>query len=250
MREKVSLSLDRGVTKEVDKLIDNVYVKNRSQAFELLLKKSLLNKKVDSAVILIGGPKDKAPFHKVYGKLLLEYQLEKLKSVDIKNIFIAAGNHTTKLFSVVGDGSGSGVKITFLKEKKPLGTAGALKLSEQYLNSTFITICGDIFFDFELEKLLEFHKNKDAIATIALTTVEKKISTDDIKLNGDSIKSFIYASRSKSFLTNAGIYVFEPKIFSYLPEKGSLEKDVFPVLAKENKLVAFNFSGGWKHIAR
>lgn len=249
MREKVSISVDKNLVKKVDQTIDGVYIKNRSQAFEFLLRKVFVDEQVISAVLLIGGSKTKTLFRKIGNKTLIEHQIEKMKQIGVKNIFVPADETTrNKIFDLVGDGSDFGLRITFLKEKHPLGTAGATKLAQKHINSTFIVLCGDVFFDFDIKEMIRFHKEKGVIATIALTTVEKRISTDNIELKGDLVKSFVYASRSKSFLTNAGIYVFEPEIFELLPRKGSLEMDVFPKLAKDNKIVAFNFSGKWRHI--
>jgi mannose-1-phosphate guanylyltransferase len=248
MREKISISIDKNLIKKINQIIDRKYIKNRSQAFEVLLKKALGEEQITSAIILGGGSNSKALFRKVAGKTLVEHQIEKIKQLGIKNIFIAAYENRNKIFDLIGGNNDLGLRVSFLKEERPLGTAGAVKLAEKYINSTFLVLCGDVFFDFDLNEIIRFHKEKNALATIALTVVEKRISNDNIELSGNFIKSFIYASRTKSFLTNAGIYVFEPEIFKILPQKGFLETDVFPKLIKNNKIIGFVFSGKWQHM--
>ena len=70
----------------------------------------------------------------------------------------------------------------------------------------------------------------------------------NININGDRIESFSYKTKSKSRFNNAGIYIFEQKILGQLPDKGSLEKDVFPMLASQGNLFAYTSSREWKNI--
>ena len=84
---------------------------------------------------------------------------------------------------------------------------------------------------------------------MAIATVDKADSKDKIEVEGNKIVSFEYMPKLiKTHFMNAGIYMFDLQIFNTLPKEGSLEKKVFPILAKKGKLFAFKFSGEWKHI--
>lgn len=251
IKKRISMTLDKDLLKKVDEMIDDKYIRNRSQAFEVILMDRFLKEKIRKAVILAGGLRLKTnfiPLKKIHGKPLISHQIENLKNEGINEIYIAAYPITSKIFETVGDGSSFGLKINFLEERKPLGTAGATKLAGGYVDSNFVLIYGDVYFDFSLNKMLDFHKERGALATTGITIVDKKFSTDNIQLEGNKIKYFKYAPKLKTFITNIGIYVFSPEIFDYIPDEGSLEEIVLPKLAEENKLFGYPVTGNWKHI--
>lgn len=251
IKRRVSITLEGDLLKKVDEMIDKKYIRNRSQAFEIILREKFLKEKIRKAVILAGGlrlKKNPIPLKKINGKPLILHQIESLKNEGIDEIYIAAYPITSKIFETIGDGSSFGLKINFLEEKKPLGTAGATKLVKKYVDSNFILLYGDVYFDFSLNQMLNFHVEKKALATTGITIVDKKFSTDNIQLEGNRIKYFKYIPKLKTFITNIGIYVFDPEIFKYFPDEGSLEEDVLPRLAEENKLFGYTLTGNWKHV--
>lgn len=256
MKEKISVSIEKKLVNKIDNLIGKKNIQNRSQALELLVREALQKEEVKKAVILTGGEiknlkrnKGFKPVTKINDKTLIENTIEMLAKIGIEEILILAEPITDKIFSLLGDGSQYDVKITYIKENGHRGTGGALKLAEKYINNTFITLYGDEYFDFDLKKLLNFHKNHQGLATILITTVKLERSKDKIELEGDKVINFEYLPKGvSSHYMNAGICIFEPRIFNFLPKKGSLEKDVFPKLAKKEELYGFNFTGKWKHI--
>ena len=96
---------------------------------------------------------------------------------------------------------------------------------------------GDIITSFNLSNLIEFHKKMGGIGSITLKKFEIKVPYGHIDLNDSSIVRKFSEKPTFSFMANAGIYVFQPKIFSYVPQNTviSLEKDIFPKLLKTGK---------------
>jgi len=177
-------------------------------------------------------------------KPFLEYQLEFLKSFRIVHFIFCVGYLHEQIEEYFGDGSRWGVKIDYSIEDELLGTGGAIKRAEKYLEGTFLTLNGDSFFDMNLSKLIQFHKNKIVgvksrgyLGTIALTQVENANNYGSVSFNQEKmIVSFVEKSAAKSAelnssnQINAGIYVLEPEILSFIPpsKKVSIEKEVFP----------------------
>lgn len=186
-------------------------------------------------------------------KPILEHIILKLRKQGIRSFILAVshlGEHIMKYF---GDGDRLGVKIEYSIEKTQLGTAGAIKNAEKKLNGTFLAVYGDILFaELDVQDLIKHHVQRGGIATMVLARVE-----DASRFGLVSIDEYgrVIAFREKPKnrvpgLVNAGIYVFDPAIFDYIPQKvpASFEEDVFPELADKGKLYAYVYDGYWVDI--
>ncbi len=257
-KDRLTITLRKDILAKIDHLIDKTNIRNRSHAIETLLSQALAPR-LDTAVILAGGkgvklrpltyelPKSLVP---VKGRPLLEYTIELLKNANVKNIIICLGYLGEKIIKHFGDGEKFGVKIRYCQEEKPVGTAGALREAASWINGTFLTLHGDILTKINLFDLLHFHSKENLIATMALTTTSETEAFGNVRVRGTRILEFLEKPKkghSLSLLINAGIYVFTPAIFSYIPKKGVsfLEEDIFPLLAKDGKLAGFTFDGAW-----
>lgn len=150
------------------------------------------------------------------------------------------------------------IKYSIDPPKTPLGTAGPIKNAEKHIghDEPFIVLNGDIFAEIDYRELVETHFKKGALATIALCKVEDpcRYGVADIDEN-KCIRNFIEKptkEQAPTNLINAGVYILSPKVFDYIP-KGkhvSMERDVFPVLAKEKKLFGYIINGLWMDIGK
>lgn len=256
MKERLTVTLSKGVLNSVDKTIDGYSIQNRSHAIELLLLKALGNNIPKKALILAGGkgtrlkpitheiPKPLVP---IKGKPVLEHILDLLKKHNIRDIILSVSYKKDKIKEHFGDGSKFGVNIVYVEEEKPLGTAGAVKLAKQYLNDTFIIINGDNLYNLDISDLYLFHQQNKAIATMALTSTKDPSTYGVVKLMGNRIVDFSEKPKSASSnFINSGFYIVEPSIINHIPDGfAMLESTVFPKLAKESKLFGYPFSGQW-----
>jgi NDP-sugar pyrophosphorylase family protein len=136
------------------------------------------------AVILAGGLGSRLrPYTTVIPKPLMplgdvpiiEVVIEQLKSHGFSEVIISTGYMADLIMAYLGDGKRWAVRIRYVRESKPLGTAGALKLIKN-LASDFLVINGDILTDLNFSKLFKFHQDKRAAATIAVAS--RVIKTD------------------------------------------------------------------------
>ncbi|MBU5678849.1 MAG: hypothetical protein KQA36_03085 [Candidatus Aenigmarchaeota archaeon] len=250
MKKKISITIEDRFLKYIDSLIDNSKIKNRSQAIESIVKNFLEVEK--KAIILAGGSESVLrykntykPLMKIEGKEIIKNTVEILSKYGVKEVMIATpiANKIIPLFNDMQQ-----VNFIYIDDNCS-GTAGAVKLCEKYINSDFFVVASDIYFDFDLNKMMMFHKSHGGLVTIATTTTRLNESKDQIEFEGNRVIKFDYGSRERTFSINAGIYAMSPKIFEIIPKKGSLEKDVFPKLTSEGKIYAYNFSGKWIHIS-
>ncbi|MFZ5818255.1 MAG: sugar phosphate nucleotidyltransferase [Bacillota bacterium] len=135
-----------------------------------------------------------------------------------------------------GDGSDFGVKMKYTVEVTPLGTAGSVRQAADELTETFLVISGDALTDMDLTDLIRFHKEKGAVATLALTRVQNPLDFGVVITDGSGriVRFLEKPSWSEVFsdTINTGIYVLEPEVF-HLMEEGKVydfSKDIFPKL--------------------
>ncbi len=211
------------------------------------------------ALILAGGkgtrlrpltvytPKPIVPF---LNQPFLLFQLNLLRRAGIEDITLSLSYQPDKIEQILGDGSDYGVNLSFVTEPSPMGTGGAYKFAANDLQrDTTIVFNGDILTDIDISEVIEFHREKQAEATIVLAPVEDPSNYGLVKTDGDGkVLKFLEKPKPEQLaeLTtnniNAGIYILEPTVLDIIPkgENTSFEYKVFPdLLAKEKSFYAF-----------
>ena len=258
MKERITITLDKDLIGQIDKRIDGNIIKNRSQQIELLLTNSLGTYSPEKALILVGGKgtrlrpltyKTPKCMIDVHGKTLTEHLFDLLKKYGIRDVILSVGYLKENVKEYYGDGSKFGVNITYVEEDEPLGTAGPLRLAKKYINDSFIVTNGDELKNFNIPRMFRLHKRKDALATLALTTVTDPSQYGVARLSGSRILEFVEKPKKEeapSNLINAGFYIMEPEVIDMISGGFSmLEKDIFPKLAREGRLRGFPTAGQW-----
>ncbi|MAH33035.1 hypothetical protein CL615_01460 [archaeon] len=258
MKERITITLDSDLIGQIDKRIDGSIIKNRSQQIEDLLTKSLGADRPEKAVILVGGKgirlrpltyKMPKCMLTIQDKTITEHLFDLLKKYGIRDVILSVGYLKEKVKDHFDDGTKFGVNISYLEEDDPLGTAGPLKLAKNLLKESFIVTNGDELKDINIPRMFRLHKRKDALATIALTTVTDPSQYGVAKLSGSRILEFVEKPKAEdapSNLINAGFYILEPEVLDMIPDGISmLEKDIFPKLAEQGRLRGFPFAGQW-----
>jgi len=237
MKEKVSVTIEKSVISDLDKLIDHINIKNRSHAVEYLIRKALGENK--TAVILSGGDPELLrvskfefrPTVNIKGNYLIELQLRKLKENNFNNVFIIGRKEVlSAIFDIVKSGEDYGIKANYIEEKKSNGTAESLRLLKGRINNTFLVVFCDILFDkINIKELWETHIRHNYIATLILTTSSQP-KKGIVKLEGTKALDFTQAPKGADmFIGFSSMFVAEPKIFDF--EGKSFESDIFPRIA-------------------
>ncbi len=198
------------------------------------------------AIILAGGvgkrmkpltdsvPK---PMVQVAGKPILQWQIEWLKGCGVSEFVLCIGYLKERVQEFFGDGGSLGVRVDYVVEEEPLGTAGALRNALPYFpkGESFFSLNGDNLTDIDLSSLRAKREETGAVGALALVPLPCPygvIHTDD----DDYITAFVEKPRLSDYWINPGVYCLDSSIARYLPERGSLETEVFPLLATERKL--------------
>ncbi len=193
----------------------------------------------------------------ILNKPLLDWTLESLAESGVSGVTLAV-KHMAEAFMQRYGKSKYGMKISYSREKKPMRTGGAIKYAEEFIGpeEPFMVLNGDVFTKIDYTKLLKKHKEKNAVATIALYRVEDPSRYGTVKLTEESqVTQFTEKAppgQAPSSLINAGIYVLNPEIFDHIPggRPVSIEHEIFPKLAKEGKLFGHEFKEIWMDIGK
>lgn len=142
-----------------------------------------------------------------------------------------------------------GVEVTLVDEPVPLGTGGALRNLRAHIDDTFLMFNGDLVSSLELMPFFHHHQKMGGIATLSLWEVENPCAYGVVDFRSDGrivqFQEKPTPGEEVSSLINAGAYVFEPEIFSYIKEgQVSLEREVFPFILDKG-MYGYRFSGFW-----
>lgn len=212
------------------------------------------------AIILAGGKGARlAPYTSVVPKPLvpigdmpiLQVIIHQLRHYGFTHITLTVGHLATLLQAFFRDGGQYGVRIDYVIEDEPLGTAGPLVFVPD-LNEAFLVMNGDVLTTLNYTELVQYHKRMGAAATVAMHRREVKIDLGVIQLDGDNrIKGYI-EKPLYDYNVSMGIYVFDPCVLSHIP---SGEYFDFPDLVQRllesgETLLGYPYEGYWLDIGR
>jgi len=213
------------------------------------------------AVIIAGGfgtrlrplsctrPKHLFP---IAGKPLLGWTLERLAKSGVDEVILAV-NYLAEAFVKHYRKNAYGMKVSYCIEPQPLGTGGCVKNAEATIGhgEPFLLLNGDVLSRIDYSKLATQHLRNGGVATIALHRVHDPSRYGVVELVGKSrIRRFVEKpprGKAPSNLINAGVYVLTPEIFDHIPSgrRVSIEREVFPALARYGGLFGYRFEGQW-----
>ncbi len=217
------------------------------------------------AVVMAGGfgtriqpltnsrPKPMLP---IMNKPMMEHTMMTLKDLGITEFIVLLYFKPEIIQEHFGDGSEFGIKITYVVPDDDYGTAGAVKLAEEFIgNENFIIISGDLVTDFDFRKIFDYHEKKNSKLTITLTSVDNPLEFGVVIANEEGkIEKFLEKpswGEVFSDTINTGIYIIEPEILEYIPknENYDFSKDLFPKLMREGiDLMAGYSEGYWRDV--
>ena len=216
------------------------------------------------AVVMAGGegtrlrpltsnqPKPMVP---IVGKPCMEHILELLREHGFTDVVVTVAFLPQAIRTYFGDGENLGLNIEYSVEESPLGTAGSVRLASDRLDETFLVISGDALCDIDLNKIVEFHKEKGAAVTIGLKSVENPLEFGIVVTDEDGqVERFLEKpswGQVFSDTINTGIYVLEPEVLRHIPTDRPFDfsKELFPLLLEMGRpIYGYVCDGYWQDI--
>ena len=207
-----------------------------------------------AAVIMAGGygtrllpltediPKPMLP---IGDKPLMELIIEQLRSAGIRRVTVTTHYRPEAITEHFRDGQRFGVKIDYIEEERPLGTAGAIGL----LNGTddpLLVINGDILTSLDFRAMLDFHKEHRADMTVAVREQEFRLPYGVVETDGVNVLDITEKPSLRHFI-NAGFYLLSPRVCEYIPSGEPLDMPdlVIRLLAEGHRVVGFPVREYW-----
>ncbi|MEP6910742.1 MAG: sugar phosphate nucleotidyltransferase [Actinomycetota bacterium] len=216
------------------------------------------------AVVMAGGegtrlrpvtsnqPKPMVP---IVGKPCMEHIVELLRKHGFEDVIVTVAFLPQAIRSYFGDGEGLGAHIEYSVEESPLGTAGSVRLAADKLDDTFLVISGDALCDFDLAKLVKFHKKRGAAVTIGLKSVPNPLEFGIVVVDDEGrVERFLEKpswGQVFSDTINTGVYVLEPEVLEHVPTDRPFDfsKELFPLLLEMGRpLYGMPMEGYWQDI--
>ena len=197
------------------------------------------------------------PLIPVANRPMIEYIIEKIRNSGYDELVVTISYLKSQIKSLLQKDYPD-MNIKYSVEKNPLGTAGGVKNASKYIDDTFFVLSGDVLVDVDLNELLHFHKQNNAIASMVLTPVNNPSHFGIAVLDDKNqiIKFLEKPSPTEVFskIANTGTYVLEPEIFDYIKtKKGEVDfsQDIFPQLIKDEAgIYGYVLEGYWNDVGR
>jgi mannose-1-phosphate guanylyltransferase / phosphomannomutase len=213
------------------------------------------------AVVMAGGEGSRLrpltirrskPMVSIAGKPVMEHILNLLKRHGFTEVVVTVQYLASSIEDYFGSGSQFGMRITYSREDVPLGTAGSVKNAEEQLTEPFLVISGDALTDYNLTDFIQFHNDKKSLATLLLAHVPNPLEYGVIITNEDGhISQFLEKpswGEVFSDTINTGIYMLDPKIFTYFEKDKPFDfsQELFPfMLKKGDPIYGYVTPGGY-----
>jgi NDP-sugar pyrophosphorylase family protein len=180
------------------------------------------------------------------GKPILEHIINRAKAAGIMEFVLAIHHLGEVIEEYFGNGQFLGVNISYIKEKSPLGTAGALGLIDPKPTKPVVVANGDVLTDIRFGDILEFHSQNDAMATMAVQVYESENPFGVVQTKGISITGYEEKPIIRS-LVNAGVYVLNPSALDFLEKDAECSMPtLFEILRTESlNTIAFPLHENW-----
>jgi NDP-sugar pyrophosphorylase family protein len=193
------------------------------------------------------------PIVPIFNRPFLYYQLDLLRQIpEIDEVILSLNYQPRRIEDIFGDGTDLGLRIRYVVEPQPLGTAGAVKYAEEFLTDSVVVFNGDVLTQVDLASVIRLHRERKARATIVLTPVENPTAYGLVETDADgNVKRFLEKPSPDEITCdtiNAGIYVLEPETFDRIPANTnwSIERSYFPSLVERAEtFVAYIYRGYW-----
>lgn len=191
------------------------------------------------------------PLLKVGDRPILETIICNLKSHGFHEIYISVNYKAEMIINYFSDGEHLGVKIRYLHENKPLGTAGALKLLPEIPQKPIIVMNGDVLTKVDFKGLLQSHYDNHSAITICTKEYDIEVPYGVLQLNNHNVVS-LHEKPKHCFFINAGIYVLNPEYLGMIPSNSQFDMTslVTKIIDSNDKCHAFPIHEYWLDIGQ
>ncbi|SEA62196.1 CBS domain-containing protein [Arachidicoccus rhizosphaerae] len=213
------------------------------------------------AVIMAGGrgarlrpltEKTPKPLLKVGDKPIIEYNVDRLSKVGIKNLFLSINYLGQQLEAYFKDGADRNLRIRYLREEKPLGTIGSLLLTQDYEYDELLIMNSDLLTNIDFVEFYRAFKDAGADMAVAATTYSLDVPYAVLETDDNQIVKSLKEKPRYTYFSNAGIYLLKKELLRMIPNDQLYDvTDLMEkVLEMKRTLITFPINGYWLDIGK
>ncbi len=192
------------------------------------------------------------PLLKVGGKPIIEYNIDRLKNVGIKNIHLSVNYLAEQIVEYFGDGNDRSLNIKYVKEDKPLGTIGSILLVDNFDHEDIIVMNSDLLTNIDYADFFKTFKESEADMAVAATSYHVDVPYAVLEVNDSNAVKSLKEKPRYTYYSNAGIYILKKDILKMIPEDQFFDiTDLMDKILEMNlKLVTYPINGYWLDIGK
>lgn len=192
------------------------------------------------------------PLLKVGDKPIIEYNIDRLINVGIKKINISINYLGDQLVSYFGDGANKGAKISYAKEKEPLGTVGSIHLVESFDHDDILIMNSDLLTNIDLAGFYNTFKESGADMAVAATSYHVDVPYAVLEVCDNNFVTSLKEKPRYTYYSNAGIYFIKKEVLDLIPKNRPYDvPDLMEtILSNNKKLVTYPITGYWLDIGK
>ena len=185
-------------------------------------------------------------------KPILEHNIDRLRMFGINNIFISVRYLSHKIETYFGDGKDKGLRINYIREEKPLGTIGSVKLVQNYQNDVILIINSDVLTNIDYEDMYKTFIESRADLAVASIGYSVNIPYAIIDIDTNNEVRSLREKPTYTYYANAGIYMINRKYFELIPENEHFNATdlIDSMIRNKAKVVSYKLIGYWLDIGR
>ena len=254
---KKNFNIETSLKKLKSKSIDQAPIINNKKVIGIFSRDKIQIQNLKTPVVIMSGGLGKRlrPLTSSLPKALVSIKKKPMLSIVIQNIknfgfnnFILTTFYKKNLIKkYFKDGKKFDIKVNYIEEKKPLGTAGSLfLLRKKIVDKNFLLTNCDVVSEINYKNLLDYHINNKADLTIAIKKYVTESQYGEINLKGINIEN-IQEKPKKDIIINAGIYVLKTKSLNFIRSNNYLDMNelIIKFIKKNKKVIAFPFYENW-----
>ncbi len=191
------------------------------------------------------------PMLEVGGKPILQILVEKFRDLGVKDFYITVNYLSDVIENHFGDGSSLNVNINYVRESKPLGTAGSLRMLEGRIQTEFLLMNADIMTSFDFKDMHNFHLNRGSELTVAVKRYDLQVPFGAVNVMNERLIG-LSEKPELNININAGIYMLKPELINEVPDGAFTDMtDLIEKSLKDGKKVfSYSIDGSWMDIGR
>ncbi|MFV0226382.1 nucleotidyltransferase family protein [Empedobacter falsenii] len=192
------------------------------------------------------------PLLKVGDKPIIEYNIDRLSKVGIKNINLSINYLGEQLETYFGDGSAKKINIKYVREDKPLGTIGSVLLVENFEHDDLIVMNSDLLTNIDFSDFYKMYKKSNADMAVAATSYSVDIPYAVLEVNDSNKVKSLKEKPRYTYYSNAGIYILKKELLKMIPQNTFFDiTDLMDKILEMNlNLVTYPINGYWLDIGK